>query len=273
MYKRGLAEYDEIIMMAESKDIIKMKEGKHMMNRKIELLKKIINESSYTVAICGSGMMEEGGYIGVKKQERAYEIEEKYGVSPEDIFTGSYYNTRPERFFRFYKNEMLHYMPQSTASADVLARMEREGKLQCLITANIYSIARRAGVKNVLEIHGSIYNNKCQRCGRDYSMEYVRDAKGVPVCEKCKSVIRPQILLFGEMMDASMITRTTEEVEKADVLLVLGTTLKSEVYSNYIRYFNGKYLVVIHDEDHYEDHKADLVIKDQPKNVLPKIFD
>ena len=80
MYKRGLAEYDEIIMMPESKDIIKMKEGKHMMNRKIELLKKIINESSYTVAICGSGMMEEGGYIGVKKQERAYEIEDLESV-------------------------------------------------------------------------------------------------------------------------------------------------------------------------------------------------
>lgn len=243
-----------------------------MMNRKVELLKKILNESMYTVAICGSGMMEEGGYIGLKKQERAYEIEEKYGVSPEDIFTGSYYNTRPEQFFRFYKNEMLHHMPEITASAGVLAQMEEAGMLQCLITANIFSVGKRVGIKNVLELHGSVYGNKCSRCGKEYPMEYVRDAKGVPVCGKCKAPIRPQIVLFGEMVDATKITRTTEEIERADVLLVLGTTLKSEVFASYIRYFNGRYLVVIHDEPHYEDHKADLVILDQPKNVLPQIF-
>lgn len=242
-----------------------------MMDRKMELLKKILNESKYTVAVCGSGMLEEGGYVALKKQERAYEIEEKYGVSPEDIFTSSYYNTRPERFFRFYKNEMLHCMPEVTASARVLADMERAGKLQCVITANIFSMAKRAGVRNVLELHGSIYQNKCSRCGREYPMEYVRDAKNVPRCEKCESVIRPQITLFGEMVDAAMITRTTNEIERADVMLVLGTTLKSEVYANYIRYFNGRYLVVIHDEDHYEDHKADLVITDRPENVLTKI--
>lgn len=243
-----------------------------MTNRKLELLKKILNESVYTVAICGSGMMEEGGYIGVKKQERAYEIEDKYGVSPEDIFTSSYYNTRPEQFFRFYKNEMLHQMPEGTASSEALARMEREGMLQCVITANIFSAAKRAGAKNVLELHGTVYSNKCSRCGQEYPMEYVRDAKGVPTCVKCKAAVRPQITLFGEMVDAGMITRTTEEIEKADVLLVLGTTLKSEVFANYIRYFNGRYLVVIHDEEHYEDHKADLLILDQPKNVLPQIF-
>ena len=81
-----------------------------MMEKKIESLKRILEESSYTVAICGSGMMEEGGYLGVKFQERAYDIEEKYGVSPEDLFSSSYFNTRPEQFFRFYKNEMLHHM-------------------------------------------------------------------------------------------------------------------------------------------------------------------
>lgn len=243
-----------------------------MADRKLELLKKILDESEYTVAICGSGMLEEGGYTSLKKQERAYDIEEKYGVSPEDIFTSSYYNTRPERFFHFYKNEMLRSVPEITASSETLAAMEQAGKLQCVITANLFSASRRAGVKNVLEIHGSVYRNKCPRCGQEYSMEFMRDSKGVPSCERCHAVIRPQIVLFGEMVDAAMITRTTEEIERADVLLVLGTTLKSEVFASYIRYFNGRYLVVIHEDGHYEDHKADLVILDQPKNVLPKIF-
>jgi NAD-dependent deacetylase len=240
-----------------------------MMDKKIESLKRIIEDSSYTVALAGSGMMAEGGYISVKTQEKAYEIEEKYDESPEEIFTSNYYNTRPEKFFRFYKNEMLHHMPEITASAGALAAMERAGKLQCLITANIYSLGKQAGVNHVLELYGNIYENKCSRCGRSYPMEYVRDSKGIPFCESCEAVIRPQINLFGEMVDGTMITRTTEEIEKADVLLVLGTTLKSDVFASYIRYFNGRYLVVIHDEEHFEDHKADLVIIDEPKNVLP----
>ena len=72
---------------------------------KLETLKKMLEESHYTVALCGSGMMEEGGFVGIKIQERAYEIEKRYGASPEELFSSRYYNTRPEKFFQFYKRE------------------------------------------------------------------------------------------------------------------------------------------------------------------------
>lgn len=240
-----------------------------MMEKKIESLKRILEESSYTVAIGGSGMMEEGGYLGVKFQERAYDIEEKYGVSPEDLFSSSYFNTRPEQFFRFYKNEMLHHMPEKTESWDALAAMQNAGKLQCVITANIFSMGKKVNLQNFIELHGSVYNNKCSRCGRLYPMEYVRDSKGIPVCESCNGMIRPQITLFGEMVDSRLITQVTDEVEKADTLLLLGTAINSEVFGQYVRYFNGRKLVVIHQRDHHEDHKADLSIIEQPKNILP----
>ena len=234
-----------------------------MMEKKIESLKRILEESSYTVAICGSGMMEEGGYLGVKFQERAYDIEEKYGVSPEDLFSSSYFNTRPEQFFR------LHHMPEKTESWDALAAMQNAGKLQCVITANIFSMGKKVNLQNFIELHGSVYNNKCSRCGRLYPMEYVRDSKGIPVCESCNGMIRPQITLFGEMVDSRLITQVTDEVEKADTLLLLGTAINSEVFGQYVRYFNGRKLVVIHQRDHHEDHKADLSIIEQPKNILP----
>lgn len=240
-----------------------------MTEKKMERLKEILQDSSYTVAICGSGMMEEGGYIGVKFQERAYDIEKKYGVSPEELFTGSYFNTRPEQFFRFYKNEMLRHMPQKTESWDALAAMERAGKLQCVISANIFSMGKKVGLKNFIELHGSVYQNRCSRCGKEYSMEYVRDSKGIPMCTECEGMIRPQITLFGEMVDSRLITQVTEEIERAEVLLLLGTTLNSEVFGQYIRYFNGKKLVVIHQREHYEDHHADLAIIEQPRKVLP----
>ena len=152
------------------------------MDRKIDMLKRILDESKYTVALCGSGIMEEAGFVGLKNQNRAYEIEKKYNDSPEEIFTSVYYTTRPEKFFEFYKKELLEGLPGPTESGAALAAMEREGKLQYMITANIYEQGQRAGCHNVINLHGSVYKNKCLHCGREYSMEYVRDAKGIPVC-------------------------------------------------------------------------------------------
>ena len=224
---------------------------------KLETLKKMLEESHYTVALCGSGMMEEGGFVGIKIQERAYEIEKRYGASPEELFSSRYYNTRPEKFFQFYKREIVGEPPEVTESFKTMAAMERAGKLQCIITANIYERGQKAGCKNVINLHGSIYQNKCQRCGREYSLEYMKNAPGVPICETCSSVVRPGVSLFGEMSDARLVTKTTEEVERAEVLLILGTTLQSEVFANYIRCFHGKNMVVIHKEPHFLDYKAD----------------
>lgn len=241
------------------------------MKEKIERLQKILDESRYTVALCGSGMMSEGGFIGIKTPERAYEIEKKYGDSPEDLYSSVFYNTRPEQFFRFYREEMLKCPPQVTETGSVLAAMERAGRLQCIITANIYDIPRRAGCHNVVNLHGSIYENKCPRCGREYSLEYVMDSRKVPICQECDVPVRLQVSLFGEMVDARLLARTAEEVEKADVLLLLGTNLDSEVFSSYVRYFEGSSLVIIHEQAHYLDEKADLTITDQPKNVLTQL--
>ncbi len=241
------------------------------MRGKIERLQKILDESRYTVAICGSGMMEEGGFVGVKHPERAYEIEEKYGDSPEEIFSSVYYNTRPEQFFRFYKEEMLKIAPEPTASGEIMAAMERAGRLHCIITANIYDHPRKAGCSNVINLHGTIYDNKCPRCGREYSLDYVMNSRKVPICEKCNVPVRPMVSLFGEMVDARLLARAVDEIEKADTLLLLGTNLDSEVFSSYFRYFEGSSLVVIHQREHYMDSKADLVIIDQPKNVLPQL--
>lgn len=139
-----------------------------ILEKKIELLKKIINDSSYTVMLGGSGMMKEGGYQGLKSPEQAYETEKKYGLSPEDIFTTVFYNNRTEQFFDFYRTEILGNIPQVTESAYVAARMEAAGKLQCIIDSNVYDLPQRGGCKHVISLHGSIYHNQCPHCGREY---------------------------------------------------------------------------------------------------------
>lgn len=236
---------------------------------RIAQLRQILDGSRYTVALCGSGMLEEGGLEGLKKQDRAYYIEEKYGCAVEEMYTSAFYNTRPEQFFDFYKNEILGRIPRETATAGALADIERAGKLQCIIDTNVYEQMERGGCKNVINLHGSIYQNQCPRCKRMYPMSYIVESKRVPLCETCNVPIRPLVSLTGEMVDSRNMTRTTQEIARADVLLLLGTTLGSEVFKQYVKYFSGRYLVVIHKDGHYTDRGADLVILDYPMNVLP----
>ena len=241
------------------------------MNEKIAVLKRILNESDYTVALCGSGILSEGGIRGIKNPDRAYEIEKAYGASPEYIFSSAYYNTRPEQFFHFYKEEILKHIPEPGASAFAMARMEAAGKLQCVITANVYNQAIRGGCKHVINLHGTVFENLCTRCRASYTVDEMVQAKGIPCCHICNAAIRPQVSLFGEMVDSHVMTRTTEEIEKAKVLLLLGTTLRSETFSNYLKYFSGKHLVVIHRTPHYSDEKADLVIIGEPGQILEEL--
>lgn len=237
---------------------------------KLDTLREIIDKGQYIVALCGSGMIEECGLSPLKEQERAYRIEEKYGRSPEYLYTDAFFNTRTETFYDFYRNEILADVEPS-ASTYALAAMERAGKLKCIISSNVYELSERSGCRNVINLHGSIYHNHCQKCGRQYSVDDIKKARKVPYCEICGGVIRPDVSFFGEMLDSDKLSRTLEEIEKSDVLLLLGTSLSSEVFHNYIKCFEGSRIVLIHNEKTLLDEKADLLIYDEPKNVLPRL--
>ena len=107
---------------------------------KLETLRDIIDKGEYIVALCGSGMMEECGIHPLKDQDRAYRIEERYGRSPEYLYTDAFFNTRTETFYDFYRNELLVDL-EPTASTYTLAAMERAGKLKCIISSNIYELS------------------------------------------------------------------------------------------------------------------------------------
>ncbi|RGZ00078.1 Sir2 family NAD-dependent protein deacetylase [Clostridium sp. AM58-1XD] len=242
-----------------------------MAQEELRILRKALDESKYTVVLGGSGLLEESGYLVLKNPDKAYDIERKYGVSPEYIYSSAYFNTRTDQFFEFYKNEMINVDLEPNESDKALAAMEAAGKLQCMITSNIFELPQRGGVKNVINLHGSVYHNVCPHCRKEYPLEYMRAAKRVPHCDKCNSVIRPMVSLFGEMVDSQVMTKTTEEIEKAEVLLLLGTSMESRVFKNYIRYFNGKTLAIIHKEPHYSDRKADIIIYGTPREILPQL--
>lgn len=243
--------------------------GDHMDREILERMKTMVEESRYTVALCGSGMMEEVGLKGLKREDRAYEIEEKYGASPEELFNIACYSRHSERFFQFYREEILKQEMQISPAVYELAAMERAGKLQCLVTINLHDAPIKAGVKHAICLHGSVYQNRCPRCGRQYGVDYMINSVPVPLCQDCHGVIRPGVSLFGEMVDSHSMSRTAQEISRADLLLLLGTSLRSDVYSQYIRFFKGSSLIMIHRLPRPLDEKADLVVYDMPQNVLP----
>ena len=241
------------------------------MEDRIRRLREMLDHSDYTVALCGTGVMEESGYVAIKKQARAYEIEELYGDPPEETFPSAYFTARPAKFFQFYRQEILNKIPEPAGSSYALAAMERAGRLQCVITTNKFEQERRAGCENVIELHGSVFQNRCPHCGEYYTVEDMKQGGTIPKCRICGSIIRPLVSLYGEMVDSRIMTRTTEEIGKAQVLLLIGTTLQSEIFSNYIRYYSGNQLVVIHREEHYTDQKADMALIGDPGEILAKL--
>lgn len=233
---------------------------------------QMLEESKYTVAMSGIEMLLENGYSGLRDGEQAYDIEQKYGYSAEEILSSTFYATRKELFFDFYKKEILAQteIPPGKGFVD-LQKLEEYGLIQCEITKRLFGLLDRAGCKHAINLHGSVYDNVCPHCGREYTLEYVKNAKGVPLCEKCEVPIRPKICLFGEMVDNGLVTRAAEEIQKADVLLVLGTALHAALCHQLIQYYKGDKLILITNEEHYSDKLADLVVYSRVDDVLGKL--
>lgn len=235
-------------------------------------LSQMLEESRYTTVLSGVGMLLESGYPAIRDGIEPYDSEKKYGYDPEEMFTGLFYSTRTEQFFAFYKDVILGAIDTPPGRCfDELARLEKRGVCQMIITRRVFGLPERAGCRNVINLHGSIYDNQCPRCGKKYPVEYIRNAKRVPLCDNCNTVVRPGVCLFGEMVPNQIITRAAEEVAKADVLLVLGTNLKTSLCSELLHYYRGNKLIVINSKPHFSDKYANVVIHQRVDNTLEQI--
>lgn len=238
----------------------------------IERVRKMVEESSKIVVLTGIGTVIESGGENIWSSRECYRLEEIYHKTPDEMMNVGFYNARKDKFFEFYKNEIINkeYEPASLYSD--IKRLEDQGKLKMLITQNYYALAEKAGIKKVIQLHGDVHNNWCPHCGKKFSVEYMRSAKAVPLCDECNSAIRPGIRLFGENMANNLMTEAVNACEDADMILALGTNM----YDNMIKFCTGNYkggrLVLITKEEHYMDKYADYVIHDNVCNVLPQII-
>lgn len=225
--------------------------------KKRELLKKWVQESRNVVFFGGAGVSTESGIPDFRSVDGLYNQE--YDYPPETILSHTFYLRKTEEFYRFYRNKMRFPEVKPNRAHLALARLEQEGKVRAIITQNIDGLHQAAGSREVLELHGSVHRNYCERCGQFYSMDQILACEGIPRCS-CGGVIKPDVVLYEEGLDDSVLSRSIEHIRNADVLIIGGTSLTVYPAAGLIDYYRGNKLVLINKSATARDSQADLVI-------------
>ncbi len=239
----------------------------------INYIRRKIKDSRNIVAVLGIEMLVEGGGSDLDSNDETYRVEQEYGFSPEDMLSASFFNSKSERFYRFYKKEILGMEVQATPAYHALLRLQKQGKLSAVVSQNYHGLPSGISFDNVIELNGNIHINKCPHCGKDFNMRYVREAVGIPLCDICKVPVRPDIRLLGERVDTKQMTEAATVCEAADVLLLLGKNMYDD-HLEYSAVSEKKQLKLLFSREEYVcDRRVDFVIKDHISIFLPLVID
>ena len=228
-------------------------------------LEKWIKESDNIVFFGGAGVSTESGIPDFRSVDGLYN--QKYDYPPETILSHSFFMRKTEEFYRFYRDKMLYKDAKPNKAHYALAELEKQGRCKAVITQNIDGLHQAAGSKEVLELHGTVKKNYCMNCHKFYDAEYVFNSNGIPRCS-CGGIIKPDVVLYEEGLDEETIENSIYAIQKADLLIVAGTSLTVQPASGLINFFRGRNLVLINRDSTPYDNKANLVINDS----LGKVF-
>lgn len=243
------------------------------MTKEVMELKKIIDESNNIVFFGGAGVSTESGIPDFRSEKGIYSAVSEYGYNPETILSHSFFMKNKEIFFKYYKKNLLYPDAKPNNAHYGLAKLEKEGKLKAVITQNIDDLHQKAGSKNVLELHGTLYKNYCMKCGKNFDLDYVTKDYGITLCDKCGGVVRPDVVLYEEGLDQNVIRNSVKYISEADVLIVGGTSLAVYPAAGLIDYFRGNKLVLINKSVTPYDKKADFIINENIGEVFKEICD
>ena len=238
------------------------------MTEAIMQLKKLVDESDNIVFFGGAGVSTESGIKDFRSVDGLYH--QKFKYPPETMLSHSFYESHMEEFYDFYRTKMLALDAQPNAAHKKLAQWEREGKLKAVITQNIDGLHQKAGSHEVLELHGSVLRNYCRRCGKFYGVEAVANSTGIPRCT-CGGRIKPDVVLYEESLDQTVIEGAVRAIADAEVLIVGGTSLTVYPAAGLIRYYRGSKLVLINRDETPYDTAADLILRDPIGQVFAQL--
>lgn len=238
-------------------------------------LREYIEESNNIVFFGGAGVSTESGIPDFRSKDGLYNQHDiqfdKY--EPEYLLSRECLYNNPKVFYEFYRQKMDTRNIKPNITHNVLAKMERIGKLKAIVTQNIDGLHQKAGSKNVFEIHGTTQRNYCSKCKKEYPSDYIFTANDViPKCE-CRGQIRPDVTLYGEQLPEKAVMCAINAIQKADMLIVGGTSLQVYPAANYVSYFSGEHLVVINREKIKVmlNEETDLMIVDSLGNIFREI--
>ena len=238
------------------------------MTDEIKKLKDIIDHTDNIVFFGGAGVSTESGIPDFRSVDGLYN--QQWDDPPETIVSHTYYERKPEKFFRFYREKLLISGIQPNAAHKKLAEWEAQGKLRAIVTQNIDGLHQAAGSREVLELHGSTLRNYCEKCGKFYDADFIRNSAGVPTCS-CGGRVKPDVVLYEEGLDSNLLERAVRYIANADVLIIAGTSLAVYPAAGLINYYRGHKLVVINKTPLRSDLGADLVITGAVGEVLGQL--
>ena len=237
---------------------------------KISQLQEIINNSDNIGFFGGAGVSTESGIPDFRSESGIFNSLKKYGASPEQLVSHSYYIDHTEEFFNYYKENLVFKDAEPNPAHLKLAELEKAGKLKAVITQNIDGLHQKAGSVNVLELHGCIHRNYCEFCQREYDLNYILNSKGIPRCE-CGGIIKPDVVLYEEPLNNEVLNSAVNFISKADTLIIGGTSLVVYPAAGLINYFNGSKLILINKSQTPYDNLASLVINEAIGETLSQI--
>ena len=238
------------------------------MTEAVETLKAWVAESRAIAFFGGAGVSTESGIPDFRSTGGLYHQEWKY--PPETILSHTFYKSNPEEFFRFYRAKMLIPEAKPNAAHRKLAEWEAAGKLTAVVTQNIDGLHQAAGSKHVCELHGSVHRNYCERCGKFYGLDFILNGSGVPRCD-CGGVVKPDVVLYEEGLDQSVMNDAVNSIARADLLIIGGTSLNVWPAAGLINYFQGSRLALINKSAVARDLSAGLVITDPIGEVMAQL--
>lgn len=245
-----------------------MAENDEEYERKIRRFQEIIDESKNMVFFGGAGVSTESGIPDFRSQDGLYS--EEYAYPPETIISHGFFLAHTAEFYRFYKKKMLFPSASPNACHLALARLEERGKLKAVVTQNIDGLHQKAGSRNVFELHGSVWRNFCMRCKKSYTMSEIVAGEEVPRCA-CGGTVKPDVVLYGEMLNDEVVAGAVRAISEADTLVVGGTSLVVYPAAGLLRYFKGKHLVVVNKTPTQADAEAELVLAERIGRVFSSL--
>ncbi len=235
-----------------------------------EQLKNWIMEGK-TVFFGGAGVSTESGIPDFRSEKGIYRTRSKYGVSPEEILSHTYFKYWPETFYEYYRENLIYPDAKPNKAHLALASWENRGFVDAVVTQNIDGLHQMAGSKRVYELHGSVLRNYCMRCRKKFDEKIITETTGIPKCPLCGGVVRPDVVLYEEGLDEKVMTGAIRAISKAKTLIVGGTSLNVYPAAGLLNYFEGDHLVLVNRDQTPWDSRAELVFHENIGEVFGEV--